>query len=169
MYLTKNSRKTIDIALVILLIVIIAILGVLMYQRNEFQQPHAITMAERLAGQFLLDIEHNGVAWYVHPETFERYTVGVPDNFNNFIFNAGNKVSQEVFDIVLTSTSTQESLEGFILINPSKTPLALYFHPGSNVPIIIEKPGSLLHIIREVGKGISNSDLERIPKATSNP
>lgn len=156
----KNSK--IDIAIIILLVVLIGILGVLAYQKNEVTRPHSLTLAEKLAGTFVINVEHDGEAWYIDPESFERIVVGTPNEFEVFLQSAGLTVSQEIFDLAQASSETQESLEGYIILNPSSDPRALYMYPGSHETYPITTASSLLEIIRTTGKGITNKDIEKI-------
>lgn len=56
----------------------IAIVGVLLCVIGITSLAYAATMAERLAGKILLQVEESGEAWYIHPDTHERYFLGRP-------------------------------------------------------------------------------------------
>lgn len=56
-------------------------------------QAKAESLSERLAGRILLQIEQNGEAWYVNPDTKLRYYLGRPQDAFNLMRSQGLGIS----------------------------------------------------------------------------
>lgn len=131
----------------------------------------AATMAERQSGMILLQVEKSGEAWYVYPGTRTRFFLSKPfDAFTVMrtkglgITNANlNKIpragSNDVGDSAL-----QRKLSGYILLQVESKGEAWYVYPKDLKRYSLGKPGDAFTVMRQLGLGITTSNLEQIPK-----
>lgn len=128
-----NKENRTNTLLIIGMTILLAALGWMSYD-PENAKPRS-TIADRLAGQFLIATESGGELWYVHPDTKKRHYI-TPDE-------AGLAELQVIFEI-------EEGRE------------TEYTQPGTDTIYVISSTDQLLLVVQEVGVGISNRDLEKI-------
>jgi len=68
---------------------IILFLGIILCVVGLASIVYAQTMAERLSGRILLQVEQNGEAWYVNPVDGKRYSMGRPQDAFNLMRELG--------------------------------------------------------------------------------
>ncbi|MCF7820552.1 MAG: C39 family peptidase [Candidatus Pacebacteria bacterium] len=118
-----------------------------------------------LNGKILLQVEENGEAWYVYPEDGHRYFLGRPiDAFSvmkNLSLGAKHSfiANTEVFPL---------RLAGMILLDVERNGEAYYIHPNKLTKYYLNRPADAFSLMKELGLGITNSDLNFIPIADIN-
>jgi hypothetical protein len=78
----------------------------------------AQSVAEQMAGQILLEVESNGEAWYVHPESMERYYMGRPADALNVMQSLGLGIITEKLEMVpiglIAQTGSDKDRDGLV-------------------------------------------------------
>ncbi len=131
---------------------------------------HAATVAERVSGYIVLQVEKNGEAWYVYPKDLRRYYLGRPDDAFSIMRRLGLGItnanlakipvagSKDAGDATLRS-----KLSGYILIQVEKNGEAWYVYPKTKQRYYLGRPADAYTIMRNLGVGITNADLAQIP------
>lgn len=94
-YLNKFKKINISVLIahslrLILIITVIAALGLFgIYPAN------AASLSAKLAGRILLQVEQNGEAWYIEPESHSRYFLGRPDDAFDIMRSKGLGILDE--------------------------------------------------------------------------
>lgn len=133
----------------------------------------AESLAERLSGKILLQVEKNGEAWYVYPETKERYFLGRPSDAYDVmrqlglgISNADLSLIPEVGTNAKGNKALRQRLAGRILLQVESHGEAWYVHPDTQTREYLGRPEDAFKIMREHGLGIADLDLVSIPVAS---
>ncbi len=133
---------------------------------------HAETLAERVSGYVLLDVENNGEAWYVSPPTLERYYLGRPADAFSIMRALGLGITDEDLANIPTESDTftgdlalRERLSGRILLQVEEHGEAWYVYPGSLKRYYLGRPDDAFALMQELGLGITQTDLAQIPIA----
>jgi len=120
----------------------------------------AITTAvDSLSGRIMLQVEENGEAWYLDPQSQKRVFLGKPEE----AFGLINKFSVAVSDHVLNlieNNSAPKMLSGLFVQNPGAL---WYIHPGDRTAANLSGPTDVYNLMKNYSQGISNADLARIP------
>jgi len=135
-------------------------------------------LVNRLTGNILLQVEERGEAWYLSPKDNKRYYMkdgsaayqmmrsfglGITDVDLNKIPLSDNTDDIKNATNVCTSNSLANKLKGKILLQVQQHGEAYYVYP-KNCRIIYMKDGNTAYqIMRYLGLGITNGDLEKIP------
>lgn len=115
----------------------------------------------RVSGRILLQVEDAGQAWYVYPGDQQRYYLGRPGDALAIMRRLGLGVSNQDFNAMQTFAPAR--LAGRILLKVEDAGQAYYVNPDNLRLSYLGKPGDALAIMRELGLGITNLDLEKIP------
>jgi len=118
---------------------------------------YAAGMDEKLSGRILLQVEDEGQAWYVEPETGERAFLGRPQDAFNIMRDLGLGVSEE--DFAELGEDLPESLAGKILLRVEANGEAYYISPMDMSIHYLGRPQDAFDVMRKLGLGISNKDL----------
>jgi hypothetical protein len=113
-----------------------------------------------LAGRILLQVEDKGQAWYVNPLNNKRYYLGRPNDAFNIMRKLGLGISNKNFDMLLSKVN--KSLLGRILIKVEDSGRAYYYNPLNAKLYYLGRPDDAFRIIRSLGLGISNANLNKI-------
>ncbi|MFA6272035.1 MAG: phosphodiester glycosidase family protein [Patescibacteria group bacterium] len=126
---------------------------------------NAASVAENTRGYILLDVEHNGEAWYVWPENMKRYYLGRPDD----AFNIMRFLSLGISDANLAKIPVEgneggdqalrDRLAGRILLQVEQNGEAWYVHPKTKQRIYLGRPADAFSIMTRFGLGITVADL----------
>jgi hypothetical protein len=127
----------------------------------------ATTLAQRLSGRILLQVEDKGQAWYVNPLDLKRYYLGRPEDALSLMRTLGLGISNADFDTFYFSAPRR--LYGRILLKVQDSGKAYYIDPINGHLYYLGRPADALIVIRNRGLGIKNSDLALIPVATNSP
>jgi len=107
-----------------------------------------------------LQVEKNGEAWYVSPDDQERYFLGRPQDAFQVMRNLGLGISNKDFNYF--GDIAPERLSGKILIKVEDLGKAYYVNPEDRKMHFLGRPSDAFGIMRNLGLGISNNDLEKI-------
>lgn len=129
---------------------------------------------DAVRGRILLDVEQNGEAWYVYPETDERYYLSRPDDAFAVMHTLGLGITNADLEQIPVSTSTaagnaalRSRLSGMILLQVEEHGEAWYVYPGDLRRYYLGRPADAFALMTSLGLGISSADLARIPIASA--
>ncbi len=130
----------------------------------------AETLAQRLSGKILLQVEQKGEAWYVYPETKERFYLGRPDDAFQIMRKLGLGITNADLALIPESNQTiagnaalRQRLSGTILLQVEAHGEAWYVYPDNLKRYYLGRPDDAFAIMRELGLGISDLKLISIP------
>lgn len=123
----------------------------------------AATLAQRLSGRILLQVQNNGEAWYVNPVNTQRYYMGRPADAFQLMRSLGLGISET--DLNNFGTTTPARLAGRILLRVQAHGEAYYVAPQTRKMLYLGRPADAFRIMREQGLGITTTDLNSIPRA----
>lgn len=133
---------------------------------------HAETLAERLSGKILLQVEANGEAWYVLPDSLERYFLGRPDDAFRIMRELSLGISNaDLAKIPEAGTTTtgdltlRNRLSGKILLQVEANGEAWYVNTETLRRHYMGRPTDAFNLMRQLGLGISTENLLAIPIA----
>lgn len=140
-----------------------------------FQPLHlaeASSLAVRLSGYILLQVEENGEAWYINPADQIRYYLGRPEDAFGVMRKLGIGISNENLNKIpiadLDSNQTSIDLafanrhKGKIFLQVEENGEAWYVNPKDGKRYFLGRPHDAFSIMRNLGLGISNSDIAKI-------
>jgi outer membrane protein assembly factor BamB len=127
-------------------------------------------IAERLKGRILLQVEENGEAWYIHSD-LKRYYLGRPMDAWNIMRSLGLGITNDNLariptydnDIWSADSSIIGNTRGKILLQIELNGEAWYVSPVNDRRYYMGRPADAFQLMRNLGLGISNSDLGAIP------
>lgn len=130
----------------------------------------AQTLAQRLSGKILLQVESKGEAWYVDPVTLDRYYLGRPDDAFRIMRELGLGISNSDLALIPESTSSatgnlnlRNRLSGRILLQVEAKGEAWYVNPDNVRRYYLGRPADAFSLMRQLGLGISDVNLASIP------
>lgn len=121
---------------------------------------NAANLATRLKGRILLQVESNGEAWYVNPDNEKRYYLGRPADAFQVMRELGLGISNNDFDSF--NGYAPSRLSGKILLKVEDSGKAYYVNPADFKMHYLGRPVDAFQIMRELGLGITNNDLNEI-------
>ena len=184
----------------------------------------AVSLAERLQGKILLQVENNGEAWYINPTNKQRYFMGRPDDAFNLMRGLGvgitNSDIEKIpialanylgtdtdgdglsndFEAAIGSSKTNpdtdgdsfndlqelqngysplgsgvfpidmgfaNNVKGKIFLQVQRNGEAWYINPENSKRYFLGRPADAFEIMRNLGLGITNTDLQSIPISTT--
>ena len=127
------------------------------------------SLTEKLLGRILLQTEENGEAWYINPVDEKKYYLGRPlDAFNIMrqtglgITNANlNKIPSNGTEWTINQDFKKYVL-GRILLQAEENGEAWYVSPVNEKKYYMGRPQDAFDLMRNLGLGISNTDLRKI-------
>ncbi len=133
---------------------------ILMLGLTPINFSNAASLATKLKGKILLQVESNGEAWYVNPENEKRYYLGRPSDAFQVMRELGLGISNNDFNSF--NGYAPSGLSGKILLKVEDNGKAYYVNPTDLKMHYLGKPEDAFQIMRELGLGISNNDLNSI-------
>ncbi|MFH1047480.1 MAG: DUF1566 domain-containing protein [Patescibacteria group bacterium] len=125
-------------------------------------ETRAATIAERLGGHILLQVEEHGEAWYVDPDTATRHYLGRPADAFELMRAFGLGIEHGLLmDYVVGRFPAR--LAGKIMLDVHWNGEAYYVNPDDLHGYYLGRPGDAFLVMRQLGLGISNLDLAAIP------
>lgn len=121
----------------------------------------AAALSERLSGRILLQVEAHGEAWYVNPVDQKRYFLGRADDAYRLMRELGLGISES--DYNANKNYAKNNLLGRIVLRVHSRGQAYYVNPLNRKFVSLGRPDDAFKFMRELGLGISNQDLSRIP------
>lgn len=127
----------------------------------HFGQAEAATsLAEKLKGKILLQVESNGEAWYINPVDGKRVYLGTPDDAFRVMRELGLGVSNS--DFSRWGNYAPLNLRGRILIKVEDKGKAYYVNPADRKLNYLGRPADAFQVMRKLGLGITNANLNTI-------
>jgi hypothetical protein len=137
------------------------------YGEEVFKQTTATPgfIQSTLRGKILLQVEAHGEAWYVNPKDGKRYYMANGDKAYSAMRNFGigitnNDLNKIKSDIILAKKSS-----GKIFLQVEAMGEA-YYIDFNGIAHYLKNGASAYTIMRELGLGITNNDLSKIPEGS---
>lgn len=136
------------------------------------------SLIQRLLGSILLQVNEHGEAWYVNPADSLRYYMkdgataygmmrsfglGITDKDLASIPSATDSTTVKLSPSVCSTHSVANRLKGRILLQVEQHGEAWYIEPKTCTRVYMKDGAAAYSIMRELGLGISNIDLEKLP------
>ncbi len=130
----------------------------------------ASSVAERVSGRIVLQVQQNGEAWYIYPADLHRYYLGRPEDTLTIMKQLGMGITDEDLAEIPVSgssgtgnTTLRNRLSGYILLQVEQNGEAWYVYPTDTHRYYLGRPDDAFQIMRDKGLGITNDDLATIP------
>jgi len=146
-----------------LLVVILILSGVAVQPSTS----RAGDLPKRLNGRILLQVESKGEAWYVYPVSKKRHYLGRPADAFAIMRSLSLGVSNQDFESF--NGRAPARLAGVILLKVEDLGKAYYVNPLNLKLIYLGRPADAFNVMRALGLGITNANLEMIDKDDSSP
>lgn len=125
----------------------------------------AATTPASLKGRILLQVESKGEAWYVNPKDGAKYYLANGNEAFRVMKNLGVGISNKDLDKIKTDASFRKKFIGKILLQVESHGEAYYISFDGRYNYL--KDGAAAYaVMRKLGLGISNKNLERIKVST---
>ncbi|MBU1684463.1 S8 family serine peptidase, partial [Patescibacteria group bacterium] len=118
-------------------------------------------LSKRVSGNILLQVEQNGEGWYVYPDNKKKYYLGRPADAFSIMRNLGLGIKHSELDNYLNSKFPSR-LAGKIMLDVEQNGEAYYINPNNLKGHYLNRPADAFRIMRELGLGITNSDIRKI-------
>ncbi|OIO49626.1 MAG: hypothetical protein AUJ34_00770 [Parcubacteria group bacterium CG1_02_41_12] len=119
------------------------------------------TLSKRVSGNILLQVEKNGEGWYVYPDNKKKYYLGRPADAFSIMRNLGLGIKHSELTGYLV-VKFPSRLAGKILLDVEQNGEAYYVNPKDLKGYYLNRPADAFRIMRELGLGITNSDIRKI-------
>jgi len=116
-------------------------------------------LSNRLKGSIILQVEQSGEAWYIYPDDQRKYYLGRPRDAFNLMRKLGLGATHE---FITSHTTYPDHVLGKILIDVDDNGKAYYIYPKDRKAYYLGRPDDAFKVMRELGLGISNSDISKI-------
>lgn len=135
--------------------------------RKDFLQSQKKTIKEtnyflsaRLSGRILLQVENRGRAWYVYPKDLKRYYLGCSTDAFKIMRELSLGISNRDFNNL--GNAQLKKLSGIILLKVEDSGKAYYIDPVSLRRYYLGRPEDAFVLMRNLGLGITNTNLDQI-------
>ena len=143
-----NKTKTI-------LLIIIFVLG-------AWPVRASLNLDQKLSGRILLQVEAHGQAWYVNPTNQKRYSLGRPNEAFLIMKQLGIGITNSDLNKIPVDINFTKKHLGKIFLQVEERGQAWYVNPVNQKKYSLGNPNNALAIMRDLGLGITNADLEKI-------
>lgn len=127
----------------------------------------ASSLADRLKGYILLQIEAHGEAWYVYPKDGRRYYMANGDVAYQIMRQFGLGISNVDLQKLLKGDATiRARVRGTIVLQVQAHGEAYYLCPRTGIVSYLRDGAAAYQVLRSCGLGIRTSDLTQIPVGT---
>ncbi|PKM91428.1 hypothetical protein CVU82_02425 [Candidatus Falkowbacteria bacterium HGW-Falkowbacteria-1] len=121
----------------------------------------AATLAQRLSGRIVLQVEESGEAYYINTVDLKRYYLGRPaDAFSVMRFFGLGATNSDINNFL--KNGARSNLSGKILLQVQDKGQAYYVNPVNLRLYYLGRPTDAFNVMRQLGLGIKNSDLNQI-------
>ena len=127
------------------------------------KKTEAYSLADRLSGYILLEVEANGEAWYVYPNNLNRYYLGRPDDAFKIMRTLGLGATHS---FITSQTIFPSYVSGKILLDVETNGEAYYINPRTRTKHYLGRPADAFAVMRQLSLGITTSNLSQIPMST---
>jgi len=118
-------------------------------------------LSKRVSGNILLQVEKNGEGWYVYPDDKKKYYLGRPADAFSIMRNLGLGIKHSELNGYLNKKFPIR-LSGKIMLDVEQNGEAYYVNPNNLKGYYLNRPADAFRIMRELGLGITNSDIRTI-------
>lgn len=118
-------------------------------------------LSKRVSGNILLQVEKNGEGWYVYPDDKKKYYLGKPADAFNIMRNLGLGINHSELNNYLNAKFPSR-LSGKIMLDVEQNGEAYYVNPDDLKGYYLNRPADAFNIMRELGLGITNTDIRQI-------
>jgi hypothetical protein len=122
----------------------------------------ALNFRRSLSGRILLEVQKKGEAWYLFPNDLKRYYLGRPSDAFAIMRKLGLGVKDSYIKTYIVKTFPK-TVWGKILINVEDKGKAYYINPLDKKGYYLGRPADAFRIMRELGLGITDNDIDKIP------
>ena len=122
---------------------------------------NADNLSSKLTGKILLQVEQNGEAWYINPADEKRYYMGRPTDAFSLMRELGLGITHNELTQYLNSKFPTR-LSGKIMLDVEENGEAYYIYPNDLKGYFLGRPADAFQIMRNLGLGITDSNLELI-------
>ncbi|OGF21343.1 hypothetical protein A2316_03240 [Candidatus Falkowbacteria bacterium RIFOXYB2_FULL_38_15] len=133
----------------------------------------ATTIAERVKGKIVLQVESHGEAYYIYPDNLKRYFLGRPQNAFDIMRSLGLGITNANLakipknnDSWTGETTFINRVKGKILLQVEQNGEAWYVYPNNGKRYFLGRPSDAFNIMRSLGLGITTTDLSKIALGT---
>lgn len=126
-----------------------------------YSQANASDAANKLKGRILLQVESKGEAWYVNPKDGKRYYMANGTEAYSVMRNLGVGVNNTDLNKIKTDKSIAKKQQGKIFLQIESKGEAYYIDNNGNAHYLRDGTAAY-QIMRQLGLGIKNTDLEKI-------
>ncbi len=132
-----------------------------------FFDAQAETLAQKLSGRILLQVEQNGEAWYIYPKDLKRYYMGRPTDAFNLMRGFGVGITNKDLEKIPVAgksgdTTFSSKYKGIIFLQVEENGEAWYVNPVDVKRYFLGRPDDAFAIMRSLGLGITDKDLANI-------
>jgi len=106
-------------------------------------------------------VESKGEGWYVNPDNKKKYYLGRPADAFSIMRNLGLGIKHSELNGYLNSKFPSR-LSGKIMLDVEQNGEAYYIYPKNLKGYFLNRPADAFRIMRELGLGITNSDIRKI-------
>jgi putative endopeptidase len=145
---------------------IVVLLAIFVFSFVRVDAASAENLSVKLAGRILIQTENHGEAWYVNPENNNRYYLARPNDAFSVMSRLGLGISNKDFQAL--NKDRLEKLAGRILLKVEDSGKAYYINPLSLEINYLGRPNDAFSIMKKLGLGISNDDLNKIQESALN-
>jgi hypothetical protein len=124
-------------------------------------QVKAETIANRLKGKILLQVESHGEAYYIHPTSSTAYYMANGDEAYNIMRDLGIGITNKNLEKITTDKTFAKKYSGKIFLQVESHGEA-YYIDFNGEPHYLKNGADAYNIMRGLGLGITNKDLEKI-------
>jgi len=133
----------------------------------------ATHFSDIVKGKILLDVEQTGEAWYVYPDSMERYYLGLPSDAYEIMRELSLGITDEdLVTIPIAGTgeigdlALKQRLSGKILLQVEQRGEAWYVFPDTLERYYLGRPSDAFALMTKLGLGITSLNLAHIPIAS---
>jgi len=119
------------------------------------------SISKRVSGNILLQVEKNGEGWYIYPDNKKKYYLGRPADAFSIMRNLGLGIRHGELANYLNSKFPSR-LSGKIMLDVEQNGEAYYVNPNDLKGHYLNRPADAFNIMRELGLGITNTDIRKI-------
>lgn len=139
---------------------------------NNFNQPYYIleegnsinnNQINKLKGLILLQVESHGEAWYVNPKTGKRHYMANGNEAYKIMRYLGVGIKNIDLEKIKTNKNFAKRFSGRIFLQVESHGEA-YYVDFNGVAYYLKDGSAAFSIMRELGLGITNNDLSKIPE-----
>ena len=127
------------------------------------------SLADKLSGKILLQVESYGRAWYVNPQDYTRYYLKDGKTAYNIMSGLGLGITNADLSKIPTRKGASANsklvnrLKGRIVLQVEERGEAWYVNPDDGLRYYMTDGDAAYTIMRTFALGITNDDLEKIP------